>query len=156
MESSAPVPQPQTLPQTWRIPSWQPAALIVFATALLALDIYASLSLGPLVLTVLLAVAALATAGLAVRYQMVADDEGIWVRGVFSEELVEWRDIADIDVTHVRGTTMTVRITRRNGKFVDVPPTLVQPTLPTGVRKARALVGDVARELLDLAAEQRP
>jgi hypothetical protein len=77
------------------------------------------------------------------------------VRGVFSEELVEWRDVADIDVSHVRGTTVTVRITRRNGKFVDVPPTLVQPTLPTGARKARALVGEVARRLLDIAAEHR-
>jgi hypothetical protein len=48
-----------------------------------------------------------------------------------------------------------VRITRRSGKFVDVPPTLLQPTLPTSARKARAVVGAVARRLIDIAAEHR-
>lgn len=143
------------MPQTWRIPSWQPAALILIAAVLLALDIYGSLGFGPLLLTAVLAGAALVSAGLAVRYLLVADEEGIWVRSVFSEQVVEWPDVADIDVTHVRGTTMTVRITRRNGKFVDVPPTLLQPTLPTGARKARAVVGTVARRLIDITAQQQ-
>jgi hypothetical protein len=94
-------------------------------------------------------------AGLALRYLLVADEDGIWLRSVRSEQLVEWRDLADIDVTHVRGTTVTVRITRTDGKFVDVPPTLLQPTLPTGARRARTLVGLVARRLLEIAAQQR-
>ena len=55
-------------------------------------------------------------------------------------------------MNHVRGTTSTVRITRRNGNFVDVPPSLFQPTLPTGARKALAIVGTAARRLNELAA----
>ncbi len=145
----------QPLPQTWRIPSWQPAALILLATVLLALDLYAGLGLGPLIMTAAIAAAALVAAGFALRYLLVADDEGIWVRQLFGERLVEWRDIADIEVEHVRGTTYTIRITRANGTFVDVPPSLLQPTLPTSVRKARAVVSTVARRLIEIAAEQR-
>ena len=144
----------QPLPQSWRIPSWQPAALILLATVLLALDLYAHLSLGPLIMTAVIAAAALVAAGFAVRYLLVADGSGIWVRQLFGEQLVEWRDIADIEVEHVRGTTYTIRITRTDGKFVDVPPSLLQPTLPTSVRKARAVVSTVARRLIDIAAEQ--
>jgi hypothetical protein len=145
----------QRLPQIWRIPVWQPAALILVATVLLALDLYADLGIGALIMTAVIAVAALVAAGLALRYLLVADEDGIWIRSVRSEQLVEWRDLADIDVTHVRGTTVTVRITRTDGKFVDVPPTLLQPTLPTGARRARTLVGLVARRLLEIAAQQR-
>jgi hypothetical protein len=144
----------QPLPQTWRIPSWQPAALILLATVLLALDLYADLSLGALVMTAAIAAAALVAAGFALRYLLVADDEGIWVRQLFGERLVEWRDVADIEVEHVRGTTYTIRITRTNGTFVDVPPSLLQPTLPTSVRKARAVVSTIARRLIEIAAEQ--
>ncbi len=139
-------------PQVWRIPSWQPAGLILLAAALSAYDIYGSPNIAPLLAAAVLAAAALGAAVVAVRYLLVADDEGIWVRSMFSTRLVEWRDIADIAVHHVRGTTYTVRITRRNGTFVDVPPTLLQPTLPSSARKAHAVVGTVARRLLDLTA----
>ena len=144
------------LPQVWRIPSWQPAALILLATVLLAYDIYGSPSVGALIMTIVIAVAALVSAYLAVRFLLVADEDGIWVRSAYSQHLVEWADIYDIEVAHVRGTTSTVRITRANGTFVDVPPSLLQPTLPTGARKALAVVSTVARRLNDLRAQQRP
>ena len=32
---------------------------------------------------------------------------------------------------------------------------LVQPSLPTGIRRARAIVGAAARQLMDVAAEHR-
>ncbi len=143
------------LPQAWRIPSWQPAALILVATALLAFDIYGSPSVGALIMSCVIAAAALAGALLAVRYVLVADDTGIWVRSALGQHVVEWNEVADVDTTHVRGTTWTVRITRANGTFVDVPPSLLQPTLPTGARRARAVVGTVARRLADLQAAQR-
>jgi hypothetical protein len=92
---------------------------------------------------------------LAVRYLLVADEDGIWVRSAVGQHLVEWPDVADIEVTHVRGTTSTVRITRVNGTFVDVPPSLLQPALPTGARKALAVVSTVARRLNELAARAR-
>src|SRR5690242_14009282 len=103
------------LPQVWRIPSWQPAALILLATVLLAYDIYGSPSPGALIMTIVIAVAALVGAYLAVRFVLVADVDGIWVRSALAQHFVDWADIAEIDVTHVRGTTSTVRITRTNG-----------------------------------------
>lgn len=143
------------LPQVWRIPSWQPAALILLATVLLAYDIYGSPSVGALIMTIVITVAALVGAFLAVRFVLVADEDGIWVRSAAAQHLVEWADIHDIEVTHVRGTTSTVRITRADGTFVDVPPSLLQPTLPTSARKALAVVSTVARRLNDLRAQQR-
>lgn len=144
--------EPDTqLPQEWRIPSWQPAALILLAAVLIAYDIYGSPGLGALLMTAVIAAAALVAAVFAMRYLLVADEDGIWVRTLFGQQLVEWTDIADIDVTHVRGTTSTVRITKMNGTFVDVPPSLLQPTLPTNARRALAIVGTVARRLSDLA-----
>lgn len=142
------------LPQEWRIPSWQPAALILLAAVLIAFDIYGSPGIGALLMTAIIAAAALVAAVFAMRYLLVADEDGIWVRTLFGQQLVEWPDVADVDVTHVRGTTSTVRITRMGGSFVDVPPSLLQPTLPTNARKALAIVGAVARQLSDLA--ERP
>lgn len=143
------------LPQVWRIPPWQPAALILVATALLGYDIYGSPSVGALIMTIVIAVAALVSAYLAVRFVLVADDDGIWVRSALAQHVVEWADIVDIEVTHLRRTTSTVRITRANGTFVDVPPSLLQPTLPTGARKALAVVSTVARRLNELSALHR-
>jgi hypothetical protein len=143
------------LPQVWRIPSWQPAALILLAAALIGYDLYGSPGLGALLMTAVIAAAALVAAVFAIRYLLVADGDGIWVRTLLGEKLIEWSDIADIDVTHVRGTTSTVRITRVGGSFVDVPPSLLQPTLPTSAGKALAVVGTVARRLNDLAERSR-
>ncbi len=143
------------LRQVWRIPTWQPPALILIATALLAYDIYGSPSVGALIMTGIISAAALIGAFVAVRYILVADAEGIWVRSLATQHLVEWSDVADIDVVHVRGTTSTVRITRRNGNFVDVPPSLFQPTLPSGAKRALAIVGSAARRLNELAAQAK-
>ena len=104
---------------------------------------------------VALAIAALAGAGMAMRFLLVADDDGIWVRRLFSEQLVEWPDLSTIDVVQVHANTPTLRITRVSGTHIDVPPTLVQPTLPTGMKKARTLVAAVAQRLLAIAAEKR-
>lgn len=143
------------LPQVWRIPSWQPAALILLAAALIGYDIYGSPGLGALLMTAAIAAAALIAAVFAMRYLLVADEDGIWVRTLLGQRLIEWADIAEVDVTHVRGTTSTVRITRVGGGIVDVPPSLLQPTLPTSAARALAVVGTVARRLNDLAERSR-
>jgi hypothetical protein len=148
--------QPGTaLPQIWRVPPWQPAALILVATVLLALVMYGDLAISPALLLGALAAVALVGAGLAVRFVLVADDEGIWVRRVFSVQLVEWNDLSTIETVHVHANTPTLRITRVSGLYVDVPPTLLQPALPTRIRKARAGVGVVGQRLLAIAAEKR-
>ena len=144
-----------TLPQVWRVPPWQPAALILVATVLLALVMYGDFKLGPTLMMAALAAAALVGAALAVRFVLVADDDGIWVRRLFSVQVVEWDEVSKIEMVHVHANTPTLRIDRVDGTHVDVPPTLLQPALPTGIRKARAMVGAVAQRLLAIAAEKR-
>ena len=154
----APVPEPadvrstQSLPLVWRIPPWQPAVLILLATVLLGLVSYGHFSLGPEQMMGLIAAAALVCAGFALRLLLVADDDGIWVRRVLREQLVEWRDVASVEMTALRGSTVTVRITRANGSHVDVPPSLLLPTLPTSIRKVRSVVHRTATELGAIAA----
>lgn len=143
------------LPQIWRVPPWQPAALILLATVLIALVLYGNFALGPNTMMIAVALAALTGAVLAIRFVLVADDDGIWIRRVFAVDLVEWPDLARIDVVHVHANTPTLRITRVSGTHVDVPPTLLQPSLPTGIRKARTLVASVAQRLLAISAEKR-
>jgi len=143
------------LPQIWRVPPWQPAALILVATALLALVMYANFAVGPALMMGVLAAAALVAAGLAVRYVLVADEDGIWVRRLFSVQIVDWNELSTIETVHVHANTLTLRITRVDGTHVDVPPTLLQPALPTSIRRARAMVGTVGQRLLAIAAEKR-
>jgi hypothetical protein len=142
------------LPQIWRIPAWQPAALILVATGLIALVMYGHFAIGPGLMMGVIAAAALVGAGVAMRFLLVADDDGIWVRRLFSEQLVEWHEVSSIETVHLHANTPTLRIARTNGTHVDVPPTLLQPALPTGIRKARALVGTVGRQLLAITAEK--
>jgi hypothetical protein len=139
----------------WRIPPWQPAALILLATVLIALDIYGHLSLGALLMAAFIAFAALVAAGCAARYLLVADEDGIWVRRIFGEQLIEWGDVAKIEMTIIHHNSMTVRITRADATHLDVPPSLLQPSVPTKMRKVRASIDAVATQLAEIAAQQR-
>jgi hypothetical protein len=141
------------LPLVWRIPPWQPAGLILLATILLAIDLYGDLSVGALIMTAAIAAAALVVAAFAIRLALVADDYGIWVRRLFKVRIVPWRDVASVGATPVSRNNLTVRIGLREGGFVDVPPSLLLPTLPTKVRNAQTNVHLVALKLSRLAAE---
>ena len=142
------------LPQIWRVPPWQPAALILVATGLIALVMYGHFALAPALMMGVLGAAALGGAAVAVRFLLVADDDGIWVRRLFGEQLVEWHEVSSIETVHVHANTPTLRIARTNGTHVDVPPTLLQPALPTSMRKARVMVGVVGQRLLAITAEK--
>jgi hypothetical protein len=146
---------PPDLPLVWRIPPWQPACLILLATVLLGLDLYGDLSLGPLVMTGAIALAALVGAVFAGRLLLIADEDGIWVRRLFRERVVPWRDVDSVQATLVTRNTMTIRIFRKQGGYVDVPPSLLLPTLPTKVRNAQSRVHKVALQLSRLAVEHR-
>jgi hypothetical protein len=142
------------LPQVWRIPPWQPAALILTATALAAVDIYVRPAPLAMFAAAFVAAAALLAAVCAMRYLLVADEDGIWVRRVFREVLVEWGEIARVEMTTHRGA-MTVRVTRTNGSYVDVPPSLLLPTVPRTLPKVRTIIHGVAMHLGDLATAQQ-
>ncbi len=150
------VEPPLELPLVWRIPPWQPAGLILLATVLLALDLYGDLGLGALLMTAVIAGAALLGAVFAIRLSLVADDDGIWVRRFFRERLVAWSEVAEVRATLVSRNTMTIRISLRQGGHVDVPPALLLPTLPTKVHNAQAVVHQAALKLSRVAAQRRP
>jgi hypothetical protein len=151
----APPERRSELPREWRIPPWQPALLFLVVTGLVGYDLYGSPSLTTVVLTVFLAVVLATAAGLASRYLLVADEDGIWVRGLAAERCVTWPEVRSVDVVSGRRGSATVRITRVDGSFLDVPASLLLPSRPTKIEKARAVVYDVADQLADLAATRR-
>jgi hypothetical protein len=146
---------PPTLPREWRIPPWQPAALFLAVSGLAAYDLYGSPSLTTVIVTVFLALVFAALGILAARYLLVADEDGVWVRSLTGERHVSWPDLKSVDVVAGRRGSTTVRIVRANGSFVDVPPSLLLPTLPTKIDKARAVIYDTAGVLEGLAAARR-
>ncbi|HEV7203596.1 MAG TPA: PH domain-containing protein [Jatrophihabitans sp.] len=143
------------LPQEWRIPPWQAAVLVLVATGLLALDLNVHLSPGALIMTGIIAAASLFGAVVALRYLLVADDDGIWVRHLFRTDLVEWNDVKDVEMTVGRRNATTIRITRVTGAHVDVPPSLLLPTLPTKMSRVRSIMHGTATHLKELAAARR-
>jgi PH (Pleckstrin Homology) domain-containing protein len=148
-------PATPELPVVWRVPPWQPAALNVVAAVLLAVLLYASPSAAAVVGLGAGAVIAVTGAVLAMRYLVVADEDGVVVRRALSRHVIPWTQLASVEAVVTHGVTMTVRLTSTDKTIVDVPPTLVQPTLPTNVRKAHAMVHARALQLAELAAGRR-
>jgi hypothetical protein len=128
---------------------------LLLTTVLAAVDIYARPSIIPLLAAAFFAGAALLGAVCAIRFLLVADDDGIWVRRLISVTLVEWSDVDYVALTTEHRSGMTVRINRRDGSHVDVPPSLLLPTVPTKIPTARAMVHGVANRLNALAAARR-
>jgi hypothetical protein len=145
-----------SLPLVWRIPPWQPAGLLLLTAVLAALDIYGDLNLGALLMTAVIALAAFVGAVFALRFLFVADEDGIWVRGLFKERLVEWDDVARVELTTVRHNSATIRITRSDDTFVDVPPSLLLPAKPTSIPKVRSMLHAKVLLLGELVEQQRP
>jgi hypothetical protein len=143
------------LPRIWRIPPWQPAALFLAVSALAALDIYGHPGTGVLAATAFLAVLLMCLGIAAARYLLVADEDGIWVRGLLAEHGVLWDDLRNVHIVDARRGATTVRLYRRDGTYVDVPPSLLLPGRPTKVEKARAMVHGVGAELEQYASVRR-
>lgn len=144
-----------TLPLVWRIPPWQASLLILVATGLLALVLYGRFSVGAMLMMGLVAVAALSAAVFALRLLLVADDDGIWVRTALAVQVVEWGEVAAVEAVAVRRTTVTVRINRVDGTYVDVPPSLLLPTVPTRMATVHSIVHGAAMQLSAIAAARR-
>jgi hypothetical protein len=131
----------------WRIPSYQPAMLMLVLCAAAAVNIYGHPS--PVVRIPSLAIG-LACGGLAVaalRLQMVATDDGIAVRQILGQQWTAWSDLAELEVVpNVRGAP-TIRLNRVDGSYVDVPPSLLQPTKPTAKRVVMRSLDTVVGQL---------
>jgi hypothetical protein len=90
---------------------------------------------------------ALGLAVLALRMYLVVDDDGIAVRYLLRQSWLEWPEIDRIEVvSQVRGAD-TVRITRLNGTYVEVPPSLLQPSRPTSKPRALAQLNSISNQI---------
>jgi hypothetical protein len=148
-------PSDPTAPLVWRIPSWQPAALMLFVCGVIALNLYASPNTLIRVVTIGLGAVAFVSALDGLRMYMVVDQAGIGFRGLFRTHNFDWPDISQISVRRRGFSGPTLRIIRGDGTYADVPPSLVLPTKPTGTAKALAQLGDTARMITGYGQARR-
>jgi len=134
-------------PLTWRIPPWQPALLFLIAAGCAAANAYVHVSVVIRIVTIVVGVAALAMGIAAARMYLVVDDEGIGVRRLWRERSLDWYDISRVSVVERGFDTLTLRIVSRDGRYLDVPQSLVMPSRPTGKSRVRAQLGDIARQI---------
>jgi hypothetical protein len=131
----------------WRIPSYQPAVLMLVLVAAAALNLYAQPSLVVRIPTLAIGLACGGLAIAALRLQLVATDDGVAVRQLLGQQWVPWSELARAEVVpNVRGAP-TVRLNRVDGSYVDIPPSLLQPTKPTAKRVVMRNLDTVAGQL---------
>jgi hypothetical protein len=134
-------------PLVWRIPAYQPALLMLVLCAAAALNIYGHPSTAVRIGTLAFGLLCGALAVAALRLQLTVDDDGVAVRNVLGESWLPWSQLAEFEVVPAVRGSPTVRLNRTDGTFVDVPPSLLQPTKPTGKQRARGQLEHVARQL---------
>jgi hypothetical protein len=134
-------------PAVWRVPPVQIAVLILLACPCAAVNLYGHPSAAVRLVTLAAGAASLLAALVSRRMYLVVDEEGIAVRFVRREQWLPWSSVAQIEVVSgVRGSD-TVRVTRADRTYVDVPPSLLQPSRPVKKPVARALLGDAVRRM---------
>jgi hypothetical protein len=134
-------------PQSWRVPPYQPALLMLVVCAVAAWNIYGHPSETARALTLALGAAVLAAAVLALRMYLAVDADGVVVRYLRRPVWLPWSQIARVEVAPgVRGSD-TVRLVRHDGSYVDVPPSLLQPATPTSKPRALARLNGIANQI---------
>ena len=135
-------PTDPSAPLVWRVPSWQPTVIMLFVCGSLPSTYTASPSTLMRVATIGVGAVAFVSAIEGLRMYLVVDQDGIGFRGLFRTHNVEWPDVSAITVRRSGFSGATLRITRADGSYADVPPSLVLPTKPTGTGQgARATRG---------------
>lgn len=136
-----------TSPRIWQVPPWQVAILFLATAGLAAAAIYSNMSVPARSIAAVFALMTFGSAVISLRMVLYADDEGLVVRRLVRSTFVPWPDVAQIEVAELKHGQATIRVVRRDGPPVDVPPSLLQPTLPTRTARARAMLTDVASAL---------
>ena len=136
-------------PLVWRVPAWQPSVMMLFVCGVVALNLYLSPNTLVRILTIGLGAVAFVSAIEGLRMYLVADRDGVGFRGLLRTHNVDWPDIQSISVRRSGFNGPTLRITRADGSYADVPPSLMLPTKPTGTAKTLAQLGDTARMITD-------
>ena len=148
-------PTDPSAPLVWRVPAWQPAVMMLFACGVVALNLYSSPNTLVRVVTIGLGALAFVSAIEGLRMYLVADQYGIGFRGLLRTHSIDWSDVQSITVRRRGFNGPTLRITRTDGSYADVPPSLMLPTKPTGTVKALAQLGNTARMITDYGQARR-
>ncbi|MEO7260565.1 MAG: hypothetical protein ABI047_04820 [Jatrophihabitantaceae bacterium] len=134
-------------PVSWRVPPYQPALLMLIVCAAAALNIYGHPSETVRALTLALGALALGLAVLALRMYLGVDSDGVVVRYLRRPAWLLWPEIARVEVvSDVRGSD-TLRVVRHDGSYVDVPPSLLQPSTPTSKPRAMARLNSIGNQI---------
>ncbi|MFI6077806.1 PH domain-containing protein [Actinoplanes sp. NPDC051343] len=135
------------MPLIYRIGPGQTAALILVAVACFVPALYFHPSSAVRVVLIVVALGALALAAVTRWMFVVVDDEGVAVRYLGREQWLPWTEITEIEVVAgVRGSD-TIRFSRADGTWVDAPPSLLQPSRPTGKPAARRRLEEIRRQI---------
>jgi hypothetical protein len=134
-------------PMVWRVPPYQPALLMLLVCGAAALNIYGQPSETVRALTLVLGALALGLAVLGLRMHLAVDSDGVVVRYLRRPVWLPWPEVARVEVvSDVRGSD-TVRFVRHNGSYVDVPPSLLQPSTPMSKPKAAARLNGICNQI---------
>jgi len=134
-------------PLSWRVPPYQAALLMLVVCASAAFVLYGHPSDTARYLALAAGIAALVLAVFALRMYLVVDAEGIEVRYLGRPVWLPWPQIARVEVVSgVRGSD-TVRVVRHDGSYVDVPPSLLQPAVPTSKPRASARLNSIGNQI---------
>jgi hypothetical protein len=139
-------------PRIWQIPPWQVAVLFLGTTGLAAITMYSSSSPPARGIAAVFGLMMCASAVYSMRMLLYADDDGVAVRRFARTTFVPWSEVRSIDVVDLKHGQSTIRVTCRDGRTLDVPPTLLLPTLPTKAARALGALGAVAAELRAIKA----
>ena len=142
-------------PLVWRVPAWLPTVMMLFVCGVVALNLYTSPNALVRVVTIGVGVVAFVSAIEGLRMYMVVDQDGIGFRGLVRTHNIDWSDIQSVTVRRSGRNGPTLRITRVDGSYADVPPSLLLPTKPTGTAKTLAQLGDTARMIIDYGQARR-
>jgi len=148
-------PTDPSAPLVWRVPAWQPTVLMLFVCGVVALNLYLSPNTLVRIVTIGLGALAFVAAIEGLRMYLVADQYGIGFRGLLRTHNIDWSDIQSISVRRRGFNGPTLRITRTDGSYADVPPSLMLPTKPTGTVKTLAQLGDTARMITEYGQARR-
>jgi len=148
-------PTDPSAPLVWRVPAWQPTVLMLFVCGVVALNLYLSPNTLVRIVTIGLGALAFVAAIEGLRMYLVADQYGIGFRGLLRTHNIDWSDIQSISDRRSGFNGPTLRITRTDGSYADVPPSLMLPTKPTGTVKTLAQLGDTARMITEYGQARR-
>jgi len=148
-------PTDPSAPLVWRVPAWQPTVMMLFVCGVIALNLYLSPNALVRIVSIGLGALAFIAAIEGLRMYLVADRYGIGFRGLLRTHNIDWSDIQSISVRRRGFNGPTLRITRTDGSYADVPPSLMLPTKPTGTVKTLAQLGDTARMITEYGQARR-